>query len=119
MGLKTKRHVIMQEKSKLKHKFNAIPCKRGNIKFPSKLERAMFDRLRLMQKEGKVIGFLRQIGFDLPGGVRYYADFQVFWNDGTVTFIDTKGKDTPMSTMKIKMVQDEYPWLTIEIVRKV
>lgn len=102
-----------------RHKFGAVSCQRGQIKFPSKLERRMYDKLVQLQKAGEVVGFLRQPGFDLAGGVRYFADFQVFWSDGTVQFIDTKGRDTTISAMKRKMVEAEYPWVKIEIVTKV
>jgi len=101
-----------------KHKFGAIACERDNKKFPSRLERRYYDSLKLRQREGEVVFFLRQIGFDLPGGVRYICDFQVFLSDGTVEFIDTKGRDTPMSIAKRKMVEDLYP-IEIKIVKKV
>lgn len=105
-------------KSKVKHKFNAVSCERDQKKFPSLLERAYYDELKIRQRSGEVVFFLRQIGFDLPGGVRYFADFQVFLENGTVEFIDTKGRDTPISIAKRKMVEDLYP-VEIKIIKKV
>jgi len=102
----------------LRHKFGAVRCEADGKKFPSKLERNYYNQLVLRQKAGDIIFFLRQISFDLPGNVHYRADFQVFNNDGTVDFIDTKGKDTPLSIAKRKMVQDLYP-IQIKIVTKV
>lgn len=110
--------MVFKFKNKLTHKFKAISCERDQKKFPSKLERKYYDILKIRQSQGEVIFFLRQIGFDLPGGVRYFADFQVFLSDGSVEFIDTKGKDTPMSIAKRKMVEDIYP-IEIKIVKKV
>ena len=63
----------------------------------------------MQQKSGDVIFCLRQIPFDLPGGVRHFVDFQIFFSDGTVESVDTKGVDTPMGKAKRKMVEDIYP----------
>ncbi len=43
---------------------------------------------------------------------------QVFYSNGDISFVDTKGKDTALSLTKRKMVEDLYP-VTIEIVSKV
>lgn len=102
----------------LRHKFGAVRCESDGKKFPSKLERNYYNQLVLRQKAGEVLFFLRQIPFDLPGNVIYRADFQVFKNDGTVEFIDTKGKDTALSISKRKMVEDLYP-VSINIVTRV
>jgi len=102
----------------IRHKFGAVRCESDGKKFPSKLERNYYNQLVLRQKAGDIVFFLRQISFDLPGNVHYRADFQVFNNDGTIDFIDTKGKDTPLSIAKRKMVEDIYP-IQIKIVTKV
>jgi hypothetical protein len=101
----------------IKHKFHAVRCESDGKKFPSKLERAYYNQLVLRQKAGDVLFFLRQVAFDLPGNVRYFADFEVFLPDGTVEFIDCKGMMTKISDMKIKQVEEIYP-ITIKIVRK-
>ena len=82
----------------------------------SKLERAYFDQLKLRQKNGEVIFFLRQPTFDLVGNTTYRADFQVFLSNGEVEFVDCKGLMTPMSILKIKQVEDLYP-IKIKIVK--
>lgn len=99
----------------MKHKFGAKRTKRDEHTFDSKLEGRYYDFLRLQEKEGSVLFFLRQIPFHLVGGVRYLADFQVFWADGEVSFIDVKGRDTPMSAMKRKQVEATYP-VEIEVI---
>jgi|LNAP01.1.fsa_nt_gb hypothetical protein len=109
---------FFRPKGRPKHKFGAVPCERDGKKFPSKLERRYYDKLQILQKAGEVLFFLRQIPFDLPGKVRYVCDFQVFYANGEISFIDTKGKDTALSQTKRKMVEDLYP-ITIEIVSKV
>lgn len=108
----------LRKKKALRHKFGAVKCERDQKKFPSRLERRYYDQLKVRQESGEVIFFLRQVPFDLPGGVRYVCDFQVFLADGTVEFIDTKGRDTQMSIAKRKIVEDLYP-LEIKIVKKV
>lgn len=105
-------------KRKTNNKFKAVQCERDQKKFPSKLERNYYDILKIRQMAGEVIYFHRQPLFDLPGGVSYRADFQVFLSDGTIEYIDTKGVDTPMSKAKRKMVEAIYP-IEIKIVKKV
>jgi len=102
----------------VKHKFNAVKCTQDDKKFPSKLERDYYNYLKMQVQKGEVIFFLRQPCFDIGGGVRYYADFVVFNADGSVEFVDTKGKDTAISIAKRKLVESIYP-IEIKIVRKV
>lgn len=102
----------------VRHKFNAIRCERDGKKFPSKLEARYYDSLKIRQQSGDVLFFLRQVPFDIHGGVKYVCDFQVFLSNGTVEFIDTKGRDTPMSIAKRKQVEAIYP-IEIKIVSRV
>lgn len=99
----------------IRHKFRAQKCESDGFKFPSKLEARYYAQLKLKQLAGEVLFFLRQVPFHLPGGVKYIADFQVFYADGSVQFIDTKGKDTPLSSSKRKIVESIYP-IQIKIV---
>jgi hypothetical protein len=109
---------IFKPGARPRHKFGAVRCERDGKRFPSKLEARYYDRLRILQNSGQVLFFLRQIPFDLPGSTRYVCDFQVFYSNGDISFVDTKGKDTALSLTKRKMVEDLYP-VTIEIVSKV
>ncbi len=93
----------------IKHKFGAVKTERDGITFASKLEAAYYDKLKLFQKAGSVLFFLRQVPFHLPGGVKYVCDFQVFYSDGTVEFIDVKGMETPEFIAKKRMVEALYP----------
>jgi len=96
-----------------KHKFNAQQATHDGIKFQSKKEGRYYLELKLRQKAKEVIFFLRQVPFDLPGNVRYWVDYQEFHADGTVHFVDVKGRRTPEYIMKKKMVENLYP-ITIE-----
>ena len=101
-----------------RHKFNAKPTKSDGIRFDSKLEARYYDQLKLRQRAGEVVFFMRQVPFHLPGGVRYVCDFQEFWSDGTVHFVDVKGMETSDFKMKKKQVEALYP-IEIEVVKKV
>ncbi len=102
---------------KIKHKFNAKQTELDGIKFPSKLEASYYSTLRLRQKCGEVIFFLRQVPLHMIGGSKYVVDFVEFLADGTVKFIDCKGMDTPMSALKRKEIEAIYP-IKIDIVKK-
>jgi hypothetical protein len=93
----------------LRHKFRAKPTEYDGIKFASKKESKRYMELELLRKQGKVLFLLRQVGFHLPGGVKYVCDFVVFWEDGSVTIEDVKGMKTPIYIAKKKMVEAIYP----------
>lgn len=73
----------------------------------------MYQKLKLLQKNGEVVFFLRQVPFHLTAGVKYVCDFQVFWKNGEVSFIDVKGMKTAVYKAKKKIVEEMYP-ITIE-----
>lgn len=98
---------------KIKHKYHAKPTKCDGIRFDSKKEAAYYQELKLKQKAGLVIFFLRQVPFHLPGGVVLRVDFQEFREDGTVHFVDVKGVRTEQYIAKKRMVEAIYP-VTIE-----
>lgn len=99
----------------IKHKYHAKPCETDGIRFDSKKEAKYYSELKLRIRAGEIVFFLRQVPFDLPGGVKYRVDFQEFHADGTVHFIDVKGMQTDDFIMKKKMVESLYP-VEIEIV---
>ena len=84
---------------KFKHKYGAKPCAYKDKKFPSKLERDCYIMLKEMEKQGKVLFTLTQVGIDLPGGFRHFVDFLVFTPTNAL-FIEAKGRD--LSTGRIK-----------------
>jgi len=100
-----------------KPKYNAQITKSGDKLFSSKLESTYCNHLELLKKSGEVLFFIRQTRFDLPGSVRYFLDFTVFYNNGEVEFVDVKGFDTDISKLKRKQVEDLYP-IQIKIIKK-
>lgn len=91
----------------LKHKFKAKKCEYDQKKFPSKLEKECYILLDQEKKEGGILFFLRQVGFDLAGSTRHFVDFCVFTKE-EVFFVDAKGRDLPMGILKRKQVEDLY-----------
>lgn len=102
---------------KFGHKFKAKRVDDNGDKFPSTLEWKYFKHLQLLQKSGEVVFFLRQVPFHIPGGVKYVVDYQVFYADGSVSFVDVKGFSTETFRIKSKIVEDLYP-VKIEIVKE-
>ncbi|MEE9571535.1 MAG: DUF1064 domain-containing protein [Candidatus Neomarinimicrobiota bacterium] len=94
-----------------RHKYNAKRTEIDGIKFGSKKEARYYQQLKILKRNGEVVFFLRQVPFHLSGGsgVRYVCDFQVFWRDGTVTFVEVKGFETKTWKIKKRLVEAEYP----------
>jgi len=99
----------------IKHKFRAKQTLSNGIKFQSKKEARYYERLNLLQKAGEIIFFLRQVPFDIAGGVKYRADFMEFRSDGTVHIVDVKGFKTPEYIARKKMVEALYPIIIEEV----
>jgi len=102
-------------KPKIRHKFNAVITERDGFKFHSKKEAKYYDLLKLEERAGNVLFFLRQVPFHLPGNTRYICDFQVFYASGVVKFIDVKGFRKYEYVAKKKMVEALFPVEIIEV----
>ena len=94
---------------KLKHKFNAKAITKNSIRYDSKLEARLASKLDVLKAQGQVLFYLRQVPFDLAGGIKYRCDFQVFYTNGEVEFIDAKGVETELFKLKKKQVEEKYP----------
>lgn len=101
----------------MSHKFRAKSVIDDSHHFPSKLEHRYYQQLLLRQKAGEVLFFLRQVPFHLPGGVKMIIDYQEFLSDGSVRFVEVKGRETPLYIAKKKMVEEIYP-VIIEVIKK-
>ena len=102
-----KRHGI--ETPKRQQKYGAQPTEYNGKTYPSRLEancRAMLDGL---QAAGLVTSITEQVRFDLPGGLRYTADFVVEYATGLPRTIEAKGKDTRDYVMRRKLYHATYP----------
>ncbi|NYT19242.1 MAG: DUF1064 domain-containing protein [Methanosarcinales archaeon] len=100
---------------RLRHKYKAKIAETDGIKFHSQKEDRRYSELKLLQKNGAIIFFLRQVPFDLPGNTRYFLDFMVFYTNGDIVCEDVKGYRTSQYIMKKKLVESQYPIDIIEI----
>lgn len=65
------------------------------IKFDSKHEASVYYDLLLRVRAGELKSVLRQVPFDLPGGIRYYADFVTITPDMRIEGVyDAKSEAT-------------------------
>lgn len=64
------------------------------VKFDSQKEADTYMGLLGMYRAGELRLLIRQAPFDLPGGIRYVADFVSVDNEGRVRVIDTKSPIT-------------------------
>lgn len=62
--------------------------------FDSAHEADVFRQLDLRVRAGDLRGVICQQAFQLPGGVKYIADFVALKNDGTYDVIDAKSEAT-------------------------
>lgn len=63
-------------------------------KFDSKHEAGAYIMLMQRLRAGELKLVLRQVSFDLPGGIRYVADFLTIDKDGRFEVIDAKSEAT-------------------------
>lgn len=90
------------------NKYNAKPTHVDGIRFDSKKEAEYYKTLKLIKASGEIVMLLRQTPFHLPAGVIYRLDFIEFWANGDVVFTDVKGRDTAISKLKRKQVEEIY-----------
>ena len=99
---------------KKKNKFGAKGGYIDGFYFPSQKEGNYYLRLKKMREKGAVLYFHRQEKFDLPGGITYAVDFQAFFPDGHIEYVDVKGVRTAAFIRNKKMVEALYPVEIIE-----
>ncbi len=102
-----------------------VPTKRrkyGNV--PTEYDGAMYDsgkearrarELDLMVKAGEIVGWMRQVPFTLPGGIRYIADFVVLEHGNRFRVEDVKSEITLKSRVYINKKKQMRECLRIEI----
>lgn len=114
-----------RQKLKRKQKYNAEKTWVDGICFDSAKEARMYQDLKILQAAGEIKGFCRQPEFILVDGnektraITYKADFIVFWDDGRVQIIDTKGYETKEWKRTEKLFKLRYPELEIRVIKEV
>lgn len=96
------------ERQKRRQKYNAQKTQVDGINFDSKKEATYYYTLKLRKQAGEILWFVRQVPFDLPGGITYRLDFLVVANDGSIDLIDVKGVKTKEYIIKKKQVEALY-----------
>lgn len=105
-------------KRPVKHKFSAQRTTVDDINFDSKIESRYYQNLKMLQRSGELLFFLRQVPIHLPGKTKLVIDFVEFWKDGNVVFTDVKGVETETFKLKRRQVEELYP-IEINVVTKV
>ena len=63
-------------------------------RFDSKHEAEVYGELMLRRRAGEIRVIMRQVSFDLPGGIRYIADFCTVDREGRFEVLDAKSEAT-------------------------
>lgn len=103
-----------KQQAKLPHS-QAKATIRSGYHFPSKLEADRFTEQCLLRATGEVLWFIRQTPFHFPDGNKMVVDFFVFWQDGSYTIEDTKGRVLPAFKRKLKSFKYFYPTLELTL----
>jgi hypothetical protein len=89
-------------------KYRNVKVTADGIKFDSKLEARCYEGLKLRKQAGDVKWFIRQVPFELEGGVTYRADFLAVTLHNDVEVIDATGRMTPGKLNKLRQVHARY-----------
>lgn len=102
-----------------RNKYGAIPQPDpdGGPNFRSTLEAKHAAEYSLMVKAGEIMSFGKQPKVLLDGGITWLIDFIIHHNDGSVEYVDSKGKDTPDFLLKEKLFRAKYPNIKLTIRR--
>lgn len=99
------------------NKYKAKITKVGNITFRSQHEAAGYKLLRMYEKTGQIISFVRQPIKQLTAVISWKIDFLVVKNDFTTMFLEYKGYETKDFKLKLKLFREICPHLDLEIVK--
>ncbi len=99
-----------------KRKYRNEPIIVDGIRFDSKHEAAVYDDLMRQVRAGILKCVCRQVGFDLPGNIRYFADFVVIYPDNRIEVLDAKSAVTRKNRVYINKKKQLKALWGIEIV---
>lgn len=98
-----------------RNKFRAKPTIINGIRFASKAEAARWLVLKDMERTGEISSLELQPEYDLPGGIKYVADFCYFkkvraGKQVTLQPVteDVKGFKTAVYKLKAKLFREKY-----------
>jgi hypothetical protein len=94
MNVEDYRKLVNKTKSS---KFNNVKSEIDGYKFDSKKESEFYGSLKIKKQAGLIKSFKMQVPYEIiVNNIRianYFLDFLVENNDGTIEYIDIKGKD--------------------------
>ena len=104
-------------KSRKRNKYNVAPKEKrteNGIVFASSAEMMYYRYLQLLKKAETVQWIFRQVPVELPGGIKYVADFLVIYTDGRVELHEVKGFETQAWRIKRKLLDAiDHPTLKV------
>ena len=77
--------------------------------YASKLEADYASLLDARKAAGEIMDYLEQVPIKLPGKIKYVVDFAVIALDGTIAFVETKGRETDVYRLKMRLLQEARP----------
>ena len=86
------------------------------MKFDSRHEAQVYAELQMRVMKGELKTILRQVSFDLPGGIRYVADFVTVDREDRIQVLDAKSEATKKIRVYINKKKQMAKCLGIEIV---
>lgn len=101
--------IAAESKPAPRNKYGAVKTKVDHITFDSRAEAIRYQLNKMRIDSGELQYQLLQVPIRLPGGVKYVVDFIEVLADGSMVYVDVKGKVTRPFKDKKKMVEDLYP----------
>lgn len=141
---KKKTYKKTKSEGKIAHKITMV----DGIKFHSKMESEYYEYLKELKANGEVIKFELQTKFLLQEkfiivdgeiiygsdsnfekikkknkaetirAIEYISDFKIWYSNGKIKTVDTKGQSTPDFEIKKKMLLNKYPDIDFEVLIK-
>jgi hypothetical protein len=103
-----------------RNKFGAVKTEVDGITFDSKREAARYGELKLLERAKHLRLLELQPAYSIDIGGRHICkvilDF-CYWEGAKRVAEDVKGKDTPLSRLKRKLVEATYPGTKVRIVK--
>lgn len=105
-----------REDQKRKSKYGNQRVEVDGMKFDSKHEAAVYQQLLMRVKAGELRAVIRQVKFDLPGGIAYIADFVAIRHDFFIEGVyDAKSAATKQNRVYINKKKQMQALYGIEI----